>query len=389
VAIEEHLAILKQGVEAWNAWRQEHESISPDLSNADLSKAALSGADFTNSNLNHIDLSNTSMNGANFTSVDCQYANLRCSKLADAVLEKAAFRGTDLTHAELTNALLKKVKINDATAWYADFSGADLRGAYLFGTDFREAKFCCADLSGANIMHANLNGADFTDAKLDACKIYGTSVWALGGVSDVESQYSLQYGNPQRSKDAALRTDNIEAAQILALLLNQPRIGPLLDSISAKCVLLLSRFGTTRPGKSSQVRIPKRLERIRSRLHEIGYVPLLFDFEQPSTHDLIETVLTLAGMSAFIVADITDPKSVPLELQVVAPNYMVPIVPILKAGNDEFAVLEPLRRKFHWILPTHIYKNDNELLDGLTDNVVSRAEKKRQQLIALRGGQFR
>jgi hypothetical protein len=37
----EHLKILGQGVETWNAWRDEHRDLSPDLSRADLSKAAL------------------------------------------------------------------------------------------------------------------------------------------------------------------------------------------------------------------------------------------------------------------------------------------------------------------------------------------------------------
>jgi hypothetical protein len=44
MADEEHLAILKQGVEAWNKWRIEHPTTRPDLFEADLSRANLSGA---------------------------------------------------------------------------------------------------------------------------------------------------------------------------------------------------------------------------------------------------------------------------------------------------------------------------------------------------------
>ena len=43
MANEEHLKILKQGVEQWNKWRLEN-AIKPDLSGANLSGANLSGA---------------------------------------------------------------------------------------------------------------------------------------------------------------------------------------------------------------------------------------------------------------------------------------------------------------------------------------------------------
>jgi hypothetical protein len=37
MANEEHLAVLRQGVDAWNAWRKEHPDVVPDLSEVDLS----------------------------------------------------------------------------------------------------------------------------------------------------------------------------------------------------------------------------------------------------------------------------------------------------------------------------------------------------------------
>jgi uncharacterized protein YjbI with pentapeptide repeats len=43
MANEEHLKILKQGVEQWIKWRLEN-AITPDLSGAILSDAKLSGA---------------------------------------------------------------------------------------------------------------------------------------------------------------------------------------------------------------------------------------------------------------------------------------------------------------------------------------------------------
>ena len=43
MADQQHLAVLKQGVAAWNTWRRQHPEILPDLSEADLSEADLGG----------------------------------------------------------------------------------------------------------------------------------------------------------------------------------------------------------------------------------------------------------------------------------------------------------------------------------------------------------
>ena len=39
MANDEHVAMLKKGVDAWNAWRKEKRDIRPDLSEANLSEA--------------------------------------------------------------------------------------------------------------------------------------------------------------------------------------------------------------------------------------------------------------------------------------------------------------------------------------------------------------
>jgi uncharacterized protein YjbI with pentapeptide repeats len=51
----EHLALIKQGIDAWNNWRQQNDWIDPDLSGANLSGADLSGADLSGANLSGAD----------------------------------------------------------------------------------------------------------------------------------------------------------------------------------------------------------------------------------------------------------------------------------------------------------------------------------------------
>jgi uncharacterized protein YjbI with pentapeptide repeats len=51
MANEEHLARLKQEVEAWNQWRVANLKITPDLSDANLVKADLSKVNLAEADL--------------------------------------------------------------------------------------------------------------------------------------------------------------------------------------------------------------------------------------------------------------------------------------------------------------------------------------------------
>ena len=68
----------------------------------------------------------------------------------------------------------------------------------------------------------------------------------------------------------------------------------------------------------------------------------MFNFDRPETKDFTETVRLLAGLSKFVIADITNPKSWPLELQATIPEIMVPFQPIIEQGEKPFAMLQDL-----------------------------------------------
>ena len=90
---DEHIALLRQGSAAWNAWRAERGEMP------DLSRAGLRGLDLGGFDLSRADLRDADLRGANF----CR-ANLSGARLEGANLFKAVFDGADLAGAFLYEA---------------------------------------------------------------------------------------------------------------------------------------------------------------------------------------------------------------------------------------------------------------------------------------------
>ena len=95
------------------------------------------------------------------------------------------------------------------------------------------------------------------------------------------------------------------------------------------------------------------------------------DFEHPTHRDITETLKVLAGLPRFVIADITNPLSVPLELQVTVPDYEVPFVTILQRGQPAFGIFDNLQLKYYWALPTLEYKDAETLLAAFEDKVIT------------------
>jgi hypothetical protein len=90
VANEEHVALLKQGVDAWNAWRRENLDVPPDLSEADLSGANLSWAALFKANLFKANLRRASLREADLSGTNLREANLSRADRSGADPSEAA-----------------------------------------------------------------------------------------------------------------------------------------------------------------------------------------------------------------------------------------------------------------------------------------------------------
>ena len=113
---QEHVDILKQGVEVWNQWRSDYPEIQPNLRSADLRSADLIQANLTSADLLGADLCNADLHDA-----DLIQANLVQVNLASANLRNANLIGADLIDVDLIDT-----NFIDATVGWTVFGNVDL-----------------------------------------------------------------------------------------------------------------------------------------------------------------------------------------------------------------------------------------------------------------------
>jgi hypothetical protein len=203
-------------------------------------------------------------------------------------------------------------------------------------------------------------GTNLDGANLTGCSVYGVSTWDLKLQGAIQSNLIIT-----RPLESPIQVDDVEIAQFVYLLLRSAKLRDVIDTIGRKAVLILGRFTAERKPV---------LDSIRERLRQLGYLPILFDFERPSTRDTHETIVTLAGLARFIVADITDPKSIPQELGSIVPSLpSVPVQPILQEGHEPWGMYDHISR-FPWVLPIVPYENEDALLAVLETKVIDPAE---------------
>ena len=327
----EHLGQLRKGRALWNQWRRKYPGVQPMLADIRI------GRDFTERALDGYDFSY-----ANFTGAHLQRVNFRRANFHQAILA-----GADLT-------------------------GAHLEGANFCRTDLYKTNFTGAKMAGANLQGVQLAMTILAGADLRECKVYGMSAWDLDLQKTRHDRLTIRYKSVVggSKEEEEIRVDGLDLAAFIYSTLNNRNIARIVDGASRKWVLILGRF--TDEGKWV-------LKSVRDKLKEEHYIPIIFDFARPDRRDLIETLMLLGGMSAFVIVDISDPRSTPLELQAIASNYGVPIFPILKGGSKAFGMFPGLR-KFRWVFPILHYRSAKHLVSQLRARVITPAEREGERL---------
>jgi len=166
----EHLAILKSGVEMWNAWREEHPDIVPQLQGADLK-----GRDLRKVDLQHAILVGARLQEADLRGADLPEAHLLMAELQEADLRRAQLQGAVLFRGKLQKADLRRAEFQGASLQDAELQEADLRNAYYQRADMHRAKLEEAKLQRANLEGAILDEVDIVGANLSWARVKDTS----------------------------------------------------------------------------------------------------------------------------------------------------------------------------------------------------------------------
>jgi uncharacterized protein YjbI with pentapeptide repeats len=381
-----HLARFYEDRDAWNDWRKRAPGMVPDLRGANLIgyhllgedltrarlarahlsridayKAPFAGADLTAAKLTDAKLFAANLEGTNFALAALARADLRTARVAGASFTGANLSSANLGGANLAGARLARVMLHEAHLDGADLSGADLTEACLSGANLRSTNLTDADLTDAILTHARMVETVVDRARLTGASVYGVAAWGLD-LSTVRDQTNLHITPEGR---AGLTVDNLELAQFVYLMVHNEKIRGIIDTIGRKAVLILGRFYAERKTV---------LDALKAKLREFDLVPIVFDWDKPTSRDLTETVALLASMSRFVVADITDAKSIPQELSEIVPRLpSVPVQPILLRGDPGYAMFE------HWtgyrtMLPVYQYCDQADLLENVRQAILAPVE---------------
>lgn len=345
----ECLKMLNAGAQAWNAWRQTDEGRSPDLSDVNFVEECPSGDGMYNlPELNGYDFSRTNMNRVsmrNGTFINCDFSgcHLHFSDLVDCYCLKCNFSGASLNVSKIGSGSFIDCNFYQADLSYCSAEETDFTGSQLVGT---------------NLSNMSLVKTNFSNATIESACAYGVSVWDIN--LDGCAQGSIYISQTSNS----ITVPTIELAQFISLLVNSKKLRDVIETITSKVVLILGRFTPERKAV---------LDQIKKQLDEYGYLAVIFDFEVPAGRDLTETVITLAALSKFVIADLSDPRSLPQELSVIVPQMpSVPVQPIIEKTEQEYGMFEHFK-KYPWVLSPQIYQAEN--IDTIVHTIVQNCEK--------------
>ena len=335
--------------------------------------AELDYLDLSYYNLKDADLNGSSLNGTNFT-----FANLENTNLQEVVADEAKFINANLNDvqasgiqacdADFSNSILTNWITYDGKFYNSKFEKANFENSELGGCEFNNCnlknvnlKNC--DLSHCNFTNTNLNTANLENSILTGCllvdtnllnanlsftNVYGVSIWNIQTNSKTV-QKDLQI---TKEKEPIITLDNIKVAQFIHLLLRNEQIKDIIETVTSKAVLILGRFTLERKEK---------LDYIKDFLRQQDYAPIIFDFAKPANRTTLETITTIARLSKFIIADITDPKSIPQELVAIVQSMpSVKVIPIINKGQKPWGMYDHIS-EYPWVLPVVEYENNNQI----------------------------
>ncbi|NTV25902.1 MAG: pentapeptide repeat-containing protein [Chlorobiaceae bacterium] len=242
-----HLAILNNGRDVWNKWREENAAVEPDLIKANFEGAKLygfnlkcanlngsnlkgaklygsnlegsnlrgthlEGAKLYGSNLKGSNLEGAKLYGSNLEGSNLMKSNLMGAKLCEANLKEAHLHGSNLDGANLESANLEGANLEGANLYRAILLGSNMNGAYLNGSNLEGANLNGAHLNGSNLKEANLKEANLKEANLKEAHLHGAN---LEGSNLEGANLERAYLDRSNLKKADLKHTDISIASLI------------------------------------------------------------------------------------------------------------------------------------------------------------------------------
>lgn len=346
------IALLKSGTEKWCIERTANPVLRPILRNVDFVKEFGGPGFYDLPEFSSVDFSNSDMNMASLRNCmffDCSFDNARLTytDLVDTYFVNCTFRRTNMRVARIGEAKFENCLFDECDMSYCSAEDTSFRGSTFLKTKME---------------HMSLVHTDFTNAKLDECFLYGISSWDLILHNSIQKNLIITPDDMP-----TVTVDNIELAQFLYLMINNERLRDVIKTITSKVVLILGNFSPDRK---------PILDQIRELLKTKDVIPVMFDFEKPSTRNLTETVMTLASMAKYVIADLSNPRSIPHELASVARDLpSTRFYPIIVAGEKPYGMFADYC-SYPWIRPIKEYYENNvemvveEIIEEENSNVL-------------------
>ncbi len=361
-----------QGATKWNSWRSIENIKRIDLSKQDLSgltllRYNLAGIDFSDSDLRETVLIESILLQSDFSRCILHDANLSLTQGGEAIFRQANMSRVNLNfsihpNSDFRNAIISDSSCTSSLLNNCDFTECDLNNSNLICCNLTGSNFYRAQIQNAHLVGANLTNSNLELANISGSNIFGISAWNI--ISNGLIQKDLRITNDK--DEFILTVDDVEVGQFIYLMSTNSNLKRIIDTITSKVVLILGRF--TKDMKPI-------LDSLKIKLREHGYISVVFDFEGPTSRSLTETIGLLGRMSKFIIADITDAKSIPQELSELIPNNpSLVIKPILLSGKGEYSMFEHWK-PYPWVLPVLEYESEHELLSKVNSDIILKVQE--------------
>jgi len=398
MANPQHLAIFKQGVQAWNAWREENPTVHPDLSDAklddiDMRFAHLDGVNFRLSKLNRIDFAFASLREADFREAELGLASVDGDGVSPPLnlsvtdLQGADFRQASFWLVDFASADLRGVRFGEARFIGIKLNGADLRGCNLQGVALKQAELMNADLSSADLSGVSLEYADLFQTNVSDAILFGVDLWGaklsstnLQDARLIECHLSATYDEnlrldgaiqqdfvigPGYPKPCRLLVDQFEVAQFFSYVLEHPTLSQMIQRIQLPVVLLVGSFSGEREAVA---------QAIKEELRQRHVIPMTFSVEDVVPPRLGELLAQLLRWVRFVFVDGTEAPLLLQELQRLLPDLpAVPMQPFWQGSATEDVFQEI--KHYPQVLSPFTYSSANDVMRSLSEDTFDRLEQ--------------